>query len=483
MVRLNLYTSVPLDDSRAVTPRRRECRVGRPATTLLLALSLLSAALPNARADAPSASYRVTFEGTWTPAATPGGLPGGAHFSSLIGAVHNDGVAFWRPGEMASPGIESMAEIGGTSRLRQEIEASGHADAVLRKSPGSGPTPVADLDFEVTRDFPLVTLVTMIAPSPDWFVGVSGLSLLDDRGQWHSRLEVDLFPYDAGTEDGERFSLSNPDTVPQGVITSIRGMGRFTDEPMARLTFVLQEVSGSFVHVPLFPPTFEDMDPQGFVRVINRSSASGSVEIVAVDDAGARSEPLELSIAGGETRHFNSTDLVMGEADKGLSGHADPGEGDWRLEMLSALDVEVLSFIRAQDGFLTSMHDVVPRDGDTYRVAIFNPASNRQQESRLRLINPGAENAEVTLSGVDDRGVLAEVELTLEIAAGAAAWLSAEQLETGLGDRQAGLGDGTGKWQLQVRSNQPLLVMSLLKSETGHLTNLSTAPHRRIRNR
>ena len=77
----------------------------------------------------------------------------------------------------------------------------------------------------------------MIAPSPDWFVGVSGVSLLDAANEWRQSHVVDLFPYDAGTEDGTEFSLSNPDTNPQGVITSIRGTGKFSNVRMARLTF------------------------------------------------------------------------------------------------------------------------------------------------------------------------------------------------------------------------------------------------------
>ena len=39
-----------------------------------------------------------------------------------------------------------------------------------------------------------------------------------------------------------------------------------------------------------------------------------------------------------------------------------------------------------------------------------------------------------------------------------------------------GLGGGKGKWQLLVESDRTLRVMSLLRSPTGHLTNLSTAP-------
>ena len=67
-----------------------------------------------------------------------------------------------------------------------------------------GGTPEVHIDFEVNPEYPLVTLITMIAPSPDWFVGVAGLSLLDGSGRWRKRVDVDLYPYDAGTEDGGR---------------------------------------------------------------------------------------------------------------------------------------------------------------------------------------------------------------------------------------------------------------------------------------
>jgi len=55
--------------------------------------------------------------------------------------------------------------------------------------------------FSVKTDSPFVTLTTMIAPSPDWFVGMHGLSLLDDQGQSFQERQVELVPYDAGTDD------------------------------------------------------------------------------------------------------------------------------------------------------------------------------------------------------------------------------------------------------------------------------------------
>lgn len=190
-----------------------------------------------AQSGAESASYRLTFQGAWTRAVTPGGVPGSAHFSPLIGAVHNDRVTFWAPGGRASRQVERVAELGIQRDLGALMERSAHVSEVLEKEPPRGGTASASIEFEVAAEYPLVTLLTMIAPSPDWFVGVHGLSLRDDAGQWRDRLEVDLFPYDAGTEEGTEFSLDNPATVPQGTIASIRGMGKFTDRPIARLVF------------------------------------------------------------------------------------------------------------------------------------------------------------------------------------------------------------------------------------------------------
>ena len=112
--------------------------------------------------------------------------------------------------------------------------------AVIQQGVSFGGTGRATFDIKVPADHPLITLVSMIGPSPDWFVGVSGLSLLDGEGQWMYGRQVALYPYDAGTEDGTEFSLSNPPTNPRGTIASIRGTGKFSDEPMALLSFDLQ---------------------------------------------------------------------------------------------------------------------------------------------------------------------------------------------------------------------------------------------------
>ena len=202
----------------------------------------LSPQAGEAAAAGASATYTITFTGAWTAEATPGGVSDGAHFSPLIGGVHNADVAFLEAGGQATPGIESMAERGRTATLTEEIQAAGpNALSVLRKDSGPGAT--ASDTFEavtVTADHPRITLLSMIAPSPDWFVGVFGLSLLDAEGNWADALTVNLYPWDAGTEEGDDFSFDNAATVPPGTIVSLRGTGRFSDAPIATLTFSLQ---------------------------------------------------------------------------------------------------------------------------------------------------------------------------------------------------------------------------------------------------
>ena len=212
---------------------------------LLLALAVLGAQpkLAHPQTTTETATYTVTFEGNWNLDSTPDGVVGGAHFTTLIGAVHNGNVTFWAAGEMATAGVERVAELGITGTFETEINNAeeGTVKSLVKKS-GISATGTRTFQVEFSRTHYLLTLLSMIGPSPDWFVGVSGLSLLDGSDAWRPSHAVDLFPYDAGTENGEEFSLSNPATVPQGTIMSLRGQGKFSDARMARLSFTLNTV-------------------------------------------------------------------------------------------------------------------------------------------------------------------------------------------------------------------------------------------------
>ena len=239
-----------------------------------------------------------------------------------------------------------------------------------------------------------------------------------------------------------------------------------------------QAALGAQHEIPLFMSASNPAQ-QGFVRIINRSGESGTVRIHAVDDSGRRAGPVTLSLDAKAAAHFNSGDLETGNQGKGLSGRTGSGQGDWRLQLETDLDIEALAYIRTTDGFLTSMHDLVPGErsesGILHLVPIFNPGGNRNQVSSLRLINPNDGAAEVAIAAVDDRGARAPFgEVSLTLAAGEARVLTAQELEAGGTGFSGRLGDGTGKWWLPVTTDRPMQVMSLLESPTGNLTNLST---------
>ena len=245
--------------------------------------------------------------------------------------------------------------------------------------------------------------------------------------------------------------------------------------------------AGGAHSVPLFLSASDPLEREGFLRVVNRSDTAGTVRIEAFDESfdGFESdyEPVTLSLAPRQARHFNSTDLETGNATKGLTGSTGAGRSDWRLELSSDLDIEVLAYIRTKDGFVTSMHDLAPAttDGLLHRVAFFNPGSNNRQASHLRLVNRGTTGAEAAIEGIDDAGQFPGTTVRVGVPAGGAVKLGSAELEAGGDDFEGKLGDGKGKWRLWVTSDEPLLVASLLDTPTGqgHLANLSTVPSRR----
>ena len=216
---------------------------------------------------------------------------------------------------------------------------------------------------------------------------------------------------------------------------------------------------------------------QGLVRIVNRSGHSGSVEIHAIDDSGRRYGPVTLLLRARESKSFNSRDLEQGNASLSLSGGVGDGDGHWRLEMRTDLATEARAYIRTADGALTTMDDLAEETAPgsmRYYVPFFNPASNLSLVSTLRLINPDTGPASVVVSGLDADGNPAPggaVRLTLP--GEGARWLSAEELEEGAPGLTGSLGDGEGKWRLYVSGNRPLQIMSLMRTRSGHLSNLS----------
>ncbi|MCY4157318.1 MAG: spondin domain-containing protein, partial [Gammaproteobacteria bacterium] len=197
-----------------------------------------------------SATYEMTFQGLWTADdITDSSLPSGAHFTEVIGAKHNSSTRIWRRGGIASEGVEGVAEFGSTGTLRSEINSNANTDGIISAgSTNNGPISAVSTTFNINSSHPLVSVLSMIAPTSDWFVGIDS-EPLRQNGAWRDRVQLDLYPYDAGTENGNAWSLGGGNVDPHETITSIRNTGRFRDNPLARITFQLQTPAASNVSI------------------------------------------------------------------------------------------------------------------------------------------------------------------------------------------------------------------------------------------
>ena len=165
----------------------------------------------------PTATFSITFNATWSNTSHPNHFPDRAHFSKLVVVSHNVDTEFWKLGEFATSGVQDIAELGANSAFKSEFDqskAEGQANAYsesveLLSLPNS-----TTLTIELDEDYPLLTALSMIAPSPDWFVGVNNVNLIQND-VWVSELTLPLLALDAGTDSGVDFTSANQVTNPK----------------------------------------------------------------------------------------------------------------------------------------------------------------------------------------------------------------------------------------------------------------------------
>jgi len=68
--------------------------------------------------------------------------------------------------------------------------------------------------FSADPAHPMVSVVAMIAPSPDWFTGVREVNLMEN-GQWVGTRTLDLYAYDSGGDDGTTYKAADKDNNPK----------------------------------------------------------------------------------------------------------------------------------------------------------------------------------------------------------------------------------------------------------------------------
>jgi hypothetical protein len=201
------------------------------------------------------ASYDITFSSVWENqivdpingnSTTP--IPGNAHWSNLVGATHNSNYTLVEMGALASTGVKNVAETGNNDELMAEvmnqINTTGNANQWLQEpmSPFDNISSATLNGIVVSSDFPLLSLVSMIAPSPDWMIAVNSVNLREG-GSWNNNIIIPLFPYDAGTDSGSMYTSADQPTLPSAEpISAIINQTPFNAKPIGTITITLNEV-------------------------------------------------------------------------------------------------------------------------------------------------------------------------------------------------------------------------------------------------
>jgi len=226
-----------------------------------------------------------------------------------------------------------------------------------------------------------------------------------------------------------------------------------------------------------YVPAASNVEQQGFIRIVNETSSQAVTTIIPIDDAGNIKSPMSVTLAGYETKTFNSADIENGSPSKGLIGLAGQGIGNWRLAISSTSQISAMGLIRSPSGFLNSMHDVAPAylSATLHEIGMFNPAKNPNQQSKLRLSNNTDTQNIFAITGIDDTGKTAG-SVSIAVSAYATATLTSvdiEQGNTALG-LIGSLGAGAGKWKLVITSTQNASVQSLMELPGGYISNMSS---------
>lgn len=186
-----------------------------------------------------NATYKVIFVNFLSDSGPFRGIVprGGLAFSPLTGVTHSRRVSLFRRNETVSPAVQNVCETGSNTELlgvaralqSQSTSVVG-GDAIMAGKYGY-------IKVKATCGNNYLSVISMIAPSPDWVVQINNMPLVRG-GKFIKKSYGRLVAYDCGTDSGSEFtdpsnlSLDIP-TRPRGVFRPLvrdetdRFMGRF----------------------------------------------------------------------------------------------------------------------------------------------------------------------------------------------------------------------------------------------------------------
>lgn len=93
--------------------------------------------------------------------------------------------------------VNSSFQIG--DGIRTLIKGKGHGYKKMEN-----PTRAV---FRTDNANHLITVAIALYPSPDWFLGVTRFELCEEDNTWLREREINLYPWDAGTDSGISYEV------------------------------------------------------------------------------------------------------------------------------------------------------------------------------------------------------------------------------------------------------------------------------------
>ena len=133
----------------------------------------------------------------------------------MVVSAHSGVGDFLASGAPVTTGVEDVAETGATATFASELQPKVDDGTLVFEIGSVFDSPGSDsIEITATQTQSLLSMISMLAPSPDWVVCVRDFELFAN-GAWLESAQVEVVPYDAGTDSGATFTAADSDTQPK----------------------------------------------------------------------------------------------------------------------------------------------------------------------------------------------------------------------------------------------------------------------------
>jgi len=189
--------------------------------------------------------YNCVFKNLWNKERHPNEFPQDSlsvHWTKQILASHDITYKMWREGFLSSKAVKTLAEAGGIAGILEDLQARGDSyDIGYDKYLYVKDPTVSFEPLEMTSSKRYLSAITKLSPSPDWFSGFHDFNTVNEESStWYEKFTIPVYPYDAGTEDGDTYNTFNTPSDPlqpisQFTVDNVPSNGIFLDKEGAEI--------------------------------------------------------------------------------------------------------------------------------------------------------------------------------------------------------------------------------------------------------